>query len=160
VDETDIGRVREKQAVMIKLDAYPDVNVRGRVGLISYESKITNNVTMYEVDIIPEEVPAVYRSGMSADIDIIETTKESALLLPIDAVVNENMKSYVWVMPGKDARPVKREVSTGIADDQNIEITGGIKDDDRIAVISQKVIQLDKKEGTNPFMPQRPKRMR
>ena len=63
VDETDIGRVKKGQRVIIALDAYPDVKVNGTVDLIEFESKTVNNVTMYEVNIIPDKVPDVYRSG-------------------------------------------------------------------------------------------------
>ncbi len=153
VDETDIGRVREGQGVVIKLDAYPDVIVKGKVDLISYESRVVNNVTMYQVDIIPERVPTVYRSGMSADIDIIEKRKEHALLLPSIAVITENRSHYAWVVRKPGTKPVKIQIEVGISDDQNIEILSGIDEYDTIAVMAQTNIPLDKKQGTNPFMP-------
>lgn len=153
VDETDIGRVKEKQGVIIKLDAYPDVVVTGKVDLISFESRVVNNVTMYQVDIIPDHVPAVYRSGMSADIDIIVQKKERALMLPTYAVITEKKKRYVWVADSSGKKPRKVQIETGISDDQNIEILSGIVESDTIAVMAQTNIPLDKKQGTNPFMP-------
>jgi macrolide-specific efflux system membrane fusion protein len=154
VDETDIGRVKKGQRVIITLDAYPDVKVSGSVDLIEYESKTVNNVTMYEVNIIPDRVPDVYRSGMTADVSIIEKAKENALLIPVDAVISDGSSHYAWVLSGSSKRPVKKEITVGMADDQNIEIVSGISEADRVAVMSNNV-SLEAKNSKNPFMPQR-----
>jgi len=157
VDETDIGRVKKGQRVTIGLDAYPDVKVKGRVDLIEYESKTVNNVTTYQVNIIPDTVPEVFRSGMTADVNIIEKTRDNVMLVPSDAVINENQKSYVWVVPKDANKPEKVEIQTGISDDQNIEVVTGIQDSYKIAVMEQKSISLEAKKSSNPFMPTRKK---
>jgi membrane fusion protein, macrolide-specific efflux system len=157
VDETDIGRVKVGQNVIISLDAYPDVHSRGRVELISFESKTVNNVTMYEVDIIPDKVPAVFRSGMTSNVTIIEKTDDHALLLPADAVYTENQANYVWLVKDKNSTPVKRGLKTGVTDDQNVEVLSGITEKDRVAVMIDTSQKLEAKNSTNPFMPQRKK---
>jgi len=154
VDETDIGRVAKNQRVSITLDAYPDVKVDGRVDMIGFESKTVNNVTMYEVNIVPDRVPGMYRSGMTADVSIVERAKENALLLPNDAVITDGDARYVLVLGGTSGKPVKREVRAGMADEQNIEIITGVTAGERVAVIANGV-SLDAKTVKNPFMPQR-----
>ena len=72
VDETDIGKITPDMKAIITLDAYPDTKIKASVEHIYYESKTVNNVTIYEVDLIPEEVPAFFRSGMNATVDFIE----------------------------------------------------------------------------------------
>jgi membrane fusion protein, macrolide-specific efflux system len=157
VDETDIGGVKVGQPVIINLDAYPDVQTRGKVELISFESKTVNNVTMYEIDIIPEKVPAVFRSGMTSNVNIIQKTDEHALLLPADAVYSENRGSYVWLVKDKNSTPVKRELKIGISDERNVEVLSGITEKDRVAVMTETTLKLDAKNSTNPFMPNRKK---
>ena len=157
VDETDIGRVKEGQRVTISLDAYPDVNVSGRVDLIEYESTTVNNVTMYKVNIIPDKVPEVFRSGMTANVNIIEKAKEDILLIPTDAIVSDKGKSYVWIATKDSKEPEKKLIATGISDDQNTEVISGINADTRIAVLAQSGVNLEAKKSTNPFMPQRKK---
>lgn len=154
VDETDIGRVAKNQRVSITLDAYPDVKVDGRVDMIGFESKTVNNVTMYEVNIVPDRVPGMYRSGMTADVSIVERAKENALLLPNDAVITDGDARYVLVLGGTSGKPVKREVRAGMADEQNIEIITGVTAGERVAVMANGV-SLDAKTVKNPFMPQR-----
>ncbi len=159
VDETDIGRVKEGQRVEIGLDAYPDVNVKGRVDLIEYESTTVNNVTMYKVNIIPDTVPAVFRSGMTANVSIIEKAREDALLIPSDAMVTENQKYYVWIATDEGENPRKREIKIGMTDDRNVEVVSGLTVKDSIAIMAQSV-SLDAKTGTNPFLPQRKKKQK
>src|SRR5262249_53194260 len=81
VDETDIGKVKIGQTVDITLDAYPDIQLTATVNHIYYESKIVNNVTMYAVDLLPDHIPDVFRSGMSANVQIIQAQKDHVLLV-------------------------------------------------------------------------------
>ncbi|MEJ2744425.1 MAG: efflux RND transporter periplasmic adaptor subunit [bacterium] len=102
VDETDVGRVRVGQRAVVSLDAYPDVKAPSKVDHISYESKIVNNVTIYEVDVLPERVPDVFRSGMSAVVEIIEASKEDVLCLPLEAVKKTGKGGEVLLVQGPD----------------------------------------------------------
>jgi macrolide-specific efflux system membrane fusion protein len=156
VDETDIGKVKVGQDAMISLDAYPDVNVEGTVDHIAYESTIVNNVTIYLVNIITKNVPAIFRSGMSANVDIIEQKKENVLLIPLEAVKQDAQGSFVFISPARDEKPVKRRVRLGIADDKNVEILSGLDTNDKI-IISTQYYQPSKENdlGGNPFMPHR-----
>jgi len=159
VDETDIGGVTKGQRAEISLDPYPDVKVNGVVFHISYESKMQNNVTMYEVEIVPDRVPPVFRSGMSAAINIIQTVRENALLIPLETVVTEGGRSYVLLGRGRGKDPEKREVKLGISDETRVEVLSGI--DERSPVLVE--VRPDRKDGRspgnkNPFMPARKKR--
>ncbi len=157
VDETDIGRIKEGQSAEISLDAYPDVKANGRVILIKYESTVVNNVTTYEVDILPDRVPPVFKSGMSANISIFDHIKNNVLLLPDGAIHNENQQSYVFVETGDRKKPEKRIIKTGLDDEQNTEIISGLGAKDRVIVIEKKFIPVDTSKGESPFMPKRPK---
>ena len=157
VDETDIGRVRVGQKTIISLDAYPEIKVSAKVSHISYESKIINNVTMYEVDVLPDSVPGVFRSGMSANVDIIESIKNNVLLLPLKAVYDDKGGAkYVLIKnKGRENNLEKYPVTTGMISDNDIEITGGIGEGDIVII---KTVKFDipdpDSKGTNPFRPQ------
>ncbi len=156
VDETDIGRVSLGQTAVISLDAYPQTKVRAIVDHIAYESKIVNNVTIYEVDILPEKVPAVFRSGMSANVDIIEQRKEHVLLIPREAVKQDDEGSFVLVSTSSNNEPVKRRVQLGISDDKNVEVIAGLETQDNIIIATQNYLSSKEKDpGRNPFMPSR-----
>ena len=156
VDETDIGKVKLKQTAVISLDAYPDTKVKAKIDHIAYESKIVNNVTIYEVDILPEKVPAIFRSGMSANVNIIEQSKENVLLIPLEAVKQDADGSFVLISSGRSEKPVMRRVQLGISDDKNVEVVSGLETQDNIVMASQSYQPLkDTESGKNPFLPSR-----
>ncbi len=154
VDETDIGKVLVGQNSLAGLDAYPDVSARGKVDHISYESKTVNNVTTYEVDIIPEKVPSVFRSGMTANVTIFDKQKANVLVLPLEAVTVDNTGSYVSVDTGIPGKPEKRKIETGMNDLSNVEVVSGITEAEKIIVTSKKFALNQQSAGTNPFFTQ------
>ena len=157
VDETDIGGIRVGQEAMISLDAYPKIKVMGKVDHIYYESKTVNNVTIYQVDIIPDSVPEVFRSGMSATVNIIEKTRKDALVIPVEAVKrNAGSDPYVLVSQGIGRPPIERKVELGISDEKNIEVLSGLSAEDKILIRSQKyTLPNASGAGTNPLIPSR-----
>ena len=171
VDETDIGKIKVGLEAKISLDAYPEVREKGTVDHISYESKIVNNVTTYDVEIAPKNIPAVFRSGMSAAVNIIQESKSDILTLPLAAVKKDSKsskdsrgstgseesksgRSYVMVQKEGAFEPVKVTVETGVADSTNIEIISGVGVEDKVVIEGKKFKLSDKSSaGTSPFMP-------
>lgn len=156
VDETDIGKVKVGQEAVISLDAYPDAKIRATVDHIYFESETINNVTIYKVDLLPQEVSAFFRSGMNATIDFIILKKDDALLLAEEAVIGENNENYVLVRNGREF--VKRPVSLGLTQDKSVEIVSGLNADDIVVIRSKKYsLPGSSSVGKNPFMPARPR---
>lgn len=156
VDETDIGKVKVGQDAKISLDAYADVKERGTVEHISYESKVVSNVTTYDVQVIPQKTPSVFRSGMSADINIIQERKKDIMILPQEAIRKEGKEVFVMVKKAEKDPPVKVQVETGIKDLNNIEIISGLTLEDKVVIESKKFVLSEKSTTTNPFMPASP----
>ena len=157
VDETDIGKIKLNQEAEVSLDAYADTKIKAVVDHIYYESTTVSNVTVYYVDLRPKEIPAFFRSGMNANVDFIVQRKEHALLLPVLAITKKDDRSFVWLQGTDSRKPVKQEVQTGITDDKNIEITGGLKTGDQVLVKVGKLFLSTITSGRNPFMPSMPK---
>ena len=156
VDETDIGRVKIGQKALIGLDAYPDIRVNGVVEHIYYESHLQNNVNIYNVDVIPDRIPDVFRSGMSANIKIIVQEKNGTLLLPISAVLNKNGKSVVLQKNGTTQQTIRYSpVQIGLQDESNIEIVKGLTDSSVVLLPDTSFVLPKNSTGSNPFTPQR-----
>jgi len=155
VDETDIGKVKFGQTAIVKLDAYPDIEVKAKVNHISYEATVVNNVTIYKVDILMERIPSVFRSGMSANVKIIQQRKKNVLTIPVDVVRHAGKSSFVLVSNGKDSKPERRDVELGISDLKNVEVISGLTLNDKIILDSIKY-ELSKSPSNvteNPLMP-------
>ncbi|MDD5439819.1 MAG: HlyD family efflux transporter periplasmic adaptor subunit, partial [Candidatus Omnitrophica bacterium] len=154
VDETDIGKIRTGQKADISLDAYPQIKITGTVNHIYYESQVVNNVTIYQVDMMPDTVPDVFRSGMSATVSVVVEARDGVLTLPLAAVKRDKEGPYVLITrePGKE--PVRRPVKCGLSDDKNIEIVSGLTADDKVLMITEKYKGPQaSSQSTNPLSP-------
>ena len=156
VDETDIRAITINQGAMITLEASPDTKINAIVDHIYYESTIVDNVTVYNVDLLLQHVPAFFRSGMNASVDFIIQLNNHALLIPASAVNNNGDRNFVWLKDPGNNKPVTREVKTGINDDKNIEIISGLQENDHVLVKIKKFSLNNTTIGYNPFSPFKP----
>ena len=153
-DETDIGRVRKGQGALITLDAYPDVQLEGVVDHVAYESEIVNNVTIYNVDILPKEIPDIMRSGMSVTVEVIEKKAEDVMIIPLSAIHYDGERQYVLVQDRR-GKITERNIKTGLNNDQTAEVISGLSAEDSVITQDTAYLPERKKSGTNPFLPQR-----
>jgi macrolide-specific efflux system membrane fusion protein len=112
-----------------------------------------NNVTIYKVDILPDKVPDVFRSGMTATVNIVESAKENVLTLPLAAIRRDKDGAYALASKGKGQKPEKRKIVLGVSDEKSSEIVSGLTPEDTVLMFSQKYKAASGKAGTNPLMP-------
>jgi len=153
VDETDIGKVMLGQKAVIVIDAYPDDKISAVVEHIYYESETVNNVTIYKVDLLPEQVPQFFRSGMNATVDFIEQERKKVLLLPVEAVYKDKEGVFVLLKKNGEGQPIRQAVQVGISDDKNTEIISGISVNDKVVVKNAKFVLPSSDVGSSPFTP-------
>ncbi|NOU35302.1 MAG: HlyD family efflux transporter periplasmic adaptor subunit [Kiritimatiellaceae bacterium] len=150
VDETDIGAIFPGQHVNVQLDAYPDAAFEGSVSRIAYDSKMVSNVTMYEVDVSPENLPAFARSGMTATLTFLVEEHKDVPAVPTAALEYRKGKSFVR-LPAKDGKePESRPVKTGLSQNAFTEITKGLAAGEEVLIPQ---VVRKKGSGANPFMP-------
>jgi membrane fusion protein, macrolide-specific efflux system len=157
-DETDIGRIKIGQQAIINLDAYPKDKIKGSVDHIAYESQLVNNVTIYDVDIVPREVPDFFRSGMSANVEVIEDSRKGVILIPLEALQNNQGEKFVMLKKVKGKGMEKRQIKVGLTDIDSAEIISGLSLSDIVLIKDQKYVPQKQDTSTNPFMPSRKKK--
>src|SRR3990172_8985333 len=75
------------------------------------------------------------KPGMFAKLEIILSEKPQALVVPGEAVLEERGARFVFLVKGSQA--FRKEVITGIAQEQDLEILDGLKEGDRVIVKGQ-----------------------
>ncbi len=157
VDETDLAQVQMGQEATITLDAYPDQSIDGKVRRISYQSTLVNNVTTYEVDVWPDDIPSFLRSGMTANVVFNISEKDDVLAIPSESIQQNSGQSGVLIEdPDHKGKPKFIPVQTGITDGKQIEVISGLNEGDKILVKTFSTGSLSANStGTNPFMPSR-----
>lgn len=147
VDETEIVNVQVGQEVVLKVDALPGREYRGRVveiGSSGYNRPAQPDVTFFKVKILLENPGPELRARMSVRAEIKTATHERALAVPIQAVVErdpvegtgkpggtagksgkgEDVKVVFTIENGKAAQ---RPVTTGLSDETHVELMSGVK---------------------------------
>lgn len=116
VDERDITRVRVGQEALMSSEGLPEM-VRGRVSEITPGGD--PNQRAFRVRIALEDA-ANLPFGLTLEVNIVTDRHESALLVPAGAVTD----GTVWVMD--EGRAQRRDVTTGIAGSDRIEVLTGL----------------------------------
>ena len=87
LDETDIGLVRLEQKVEVYLEAYPEDRFACVVEKIAYDALTESNVTMYEVDVRPLQLPDFARSGMTANLEFVLEERKGVITVDSAAIM-------------------------------------------------------------------------
>ena len=125
VDESDIGRVQIGQRAFITADAYQSRRFFGEVVRIAAKGVNTSNVVTFEVKIeLKGRSRYLLKPEMTTNIEIIVGERESALLIPVEAVRRHRRKLFVSVR--KEGTDEDREVTIGINDGQKYEVLSGL----------------------------------
>jgi macrolide-specific efflux system membrane fusion protein len=154
IDETDIAAIKKDQRAQIILDAYPNQPIDGKVVQIAYDATLTNNVTTYEVDILPIDPPEFLRSGMTSNVSVEVERKDNVLRVPSMAI--QSTEDGDMVLTGTPKEPRGVIVQTGLDDGKNVEIVSGLLENDEV-LVKQSGSLKKKKAGGSPFMPTGPR---
>jgi len=154
VDETDIGAINVGQRATINLDAFPEETVPARVDHVAYEATVVNNVTIYEVDVLPDHVPHFMRSGMTSAVTFMTAEKLGALVVPAEAVRQDRSGASV-LTPGKTSwtKPVRKTVTIGLSDGKRTEIVSGLQEGEAVLAPSLRLPRAGRQQRSNPFSP-------
>jgi len=134
VDESQIGRVRLDQEADITADAFPGRTFQGKVVRIATRGVNLSNVVTFEVKIeVIGEARTLLRPEMTANVVIIVSRKDSALLVPSEAVFLRKGKPFVQVAKDDGTRE-ESPVETDLTDGTKTEITRGLAEGQTVVV--------------------------
>jgi macrolide-specific efflux system membrane fusion protein len=153
VDETDIAQIKVGQEAQVSLDAYPKDFIHATVSRIAYDAKTVSNVTTYQVDLVPIDVPPFMKSGMTANVSFFIERRENAMTIPLTAVHREEDRTFVLVpsaAPKRDPQP--QSIETGITDGKRVEVIAGLSLDS-LVYLPNLVMPEEVAKSSNPFMP-------
>lgn len=161
VDENDVAQIHLGDTARIKVDAFPDVELRGVVYEIAHSPIVSGQGTQEEVVNFQVRIRIVdndhrMRPGMSCSVNIETETKSNVLAVPIQSVTmqqdaavaaaaaDDYRKTNRKAASAKSKRPqsivwvvngttvASRRISTGISDEGFIEVVSGLKTGDRV----------------------------
>lgn len=152
VGEADAPKVHLDMPTIITLEAVPNKVFHGKVKDISSLATEQNpwdggtpGQKNFEVTIAVTEVdPKLLKPGMTANIEFIMYELDKAVYIPIEAVVEQQGKTYVFVKEGGSYK--RTQIETGRYNDNFIRIIKGLKTGQVIA-LRDPTRELDQQEA-------------
>lgn len=135
VDEDDLTDISLGSAANVVLTAYPDQTFPGKVTAIGDASADSSGNVTYDVTVTLEGDVSGLLQGMTGDVTFVTEETADVLYVSRRAILTEEDKTYVKVK-NVDGSIVKREVTTGLSDRSNVEISGDIAEGDIILIES------------------------
>ena len=134
VDETDIGKIKEKQKANFTVDAFPKNIFDAAIREIRPKAVIKDNVVNYEVmlDISKKNI-ALLRPEMTANITVTTGTHNNVLVIPRGAVKRSGKKSFAVIKEG--ANVSEKVIELGWRDGDMQEVTSGLSEEDEVGVL-------------------------
>jgi RND family efflux transporter MFP subunit len=146
LDETDVAWVSVGQDARVGVDAFPGVEMAGKVTYIAPTANSASGVVLYPVTVrlVSGESPA--RAGMTADVEVITASQEDALIVPLRAVHVKDGQAYVDRLVNGQIERVG--VTLGLTTDVEAQVTSGLAAGDVVVVVAQA-----ERDSDTPMMP-------
>ncbi len=181
VNESDVLKVKLGDEVDIEVDAYQDRSFKGVVTQVANSAsnatgatvvltsdQVTNFVVTIRMnpnsykDLLGKTFP--FRPGMSASVDIFTRVEKDILTVPIQAVTiredkddkkkendeDDEIQEIVFLYEGADTVST-RVVTTGIQDDDYIQVKTGLAEGDKLVVGPYSAISRKLEEGSEVY---------
>jgi HlyD family secretion protein len=150
LNEVDVAKLTLGQKAKLTFDAIDGLVATSSVVEIDTLGTQTQGVVTYDVKLLFSQGDERVKPGMSVTADILSTSKDNVLLLPLSAVTEDKTGLFVEKVVTKmtvssstrkmATKPevVRTTVTTGISNDRFIEITSGLAQGDQV-IITKKV---------------------
>lgn len=135
ISEVDIAKVKVGDNVKITFDALgPDEEFAGKIVEIDPAQTEVSGVIYYKVTAMFTADAQIIKPGMTANLDVLTAKKENALMIPFQALKEENSQKYVQIVENGKLKNINIEI--GLKGDTNIEILSGLSDGQNVVTFS------------------------
>ena len=160
LNEVDIAKVNVGQPVRITLDAYPQKTFSGKVRFVAPAATVVEKIKVFAVEIELDELSEAFRTGMSANVEILGEKRDKAVSIPLEALQRREGKTVAYRLK-KDLKPEQIKsakeglsgrnkftwlsehwkeyfetvpVEAGIATLERVEVLAGLKSGDEVSL--------------------------
>ncbi len=136
VSEAQVHRVGAGQAAVVRVEAFPDLRLTGRVtrvgALASASAARPFDDKRFDLIITLDPTDAELRPEMTIRADVIVGSRKDVLLVPVTALFNKDGRHVVYL--NGFSGPEARQVEVGESNDRLAEVTSGLQEGDRVAL--------------------------
>ncbi len=175
LNEVDIAKVDIGRPVRVTLDAYPQQIFTGQVSFVAPAAELIDKIKVFKIEIQPDELNKHFRTGMSANVEILGEKRDNALSIPLEALQRNEGQTVAYQLK-KNLRPNQigeaKEglnsrskfiwlsehwkdyfnivpVKAGIATLERVEIISGLAENDEVALEDPSRKKIEKDDENN-----------
>jgi hypothetical protein len=130
VTQADLSSLKVGQTAACTIDGLTNGSFDAKITSISTQpassssSGSSSSTTDYTVDLQPDSLPSLARSGMTGSLSVTIAKRSNVLVVPTSAVSGGASSSFVQVM--QNGKPTYRQVTTGLSTSSLTQITSGL----------------------------------
>ena len=133
IPEREYRRIARGQTAVIAVDALQGSEFQATVARIS--PVVDPGTGTFKITVEVSDPTRRLKPGMFGRINIVYDMHPQALQVPRSAIIDEAGETSVFVV--EDAKAVRRIITTGYANNGNIEIVAGLTGSEKIVVVGQ-----------------------
>ena len=137
VPEHEMSKIQKGQQALLQVDAIKDETFEGKVLRVS--PTVDPQTGTFEVTVSIRDESKQLRPGMFGRVRIVYDTHPNALMIPKNAVIEEDGMSSVYVI--KNSMAYRQSINTGYSNGDNIEVLEGLAPSDTVVTIGQSSLQ-------------------
>lgn len=145
--EKELPRLKEGQAAVVRIDALPGKQFAAHVRRINPNVDPSSGTVKVVLDFEPPDRRSMPESAF-ARVSLVMDTRQNVLLLPKDAIMQEDGESFVYVLrdapaevggPDEGALYAAERVAIGTAleDSANVQVFRGLEETDQVVISGQ-----------------------
>jgi len=139
IPETDVDAVRKIDRFEVMIEALHEKKISGSKNFLAVAPE--SQAQVYRLELEVGNKSGEILPGMFARVEIIKNEFPEALTIPLYAVISRDNKHFVFLEEGNVAK--LQEVSLGILDGWQIQITEGLAPGQRVIVVGQRSVDAD-----------------
>jgi len=133
VIEREFIHLQKGQPVKITIAAFPDRVFAGRIEIVTPALDLQSRTAEIQISIPNPDF--VLKPGMFGRAEIILRSNPQAVLVPIQSLLTEVDKDYVYVL--REGKAHRRPVRKGVVRDEAVEILQGLSPGEQIVTAGQ-----------------------
>jgi HlyD family secretion protein len=163
------------QLVRVTLDAYPQKVFTGKVSFVSPAAELVEKIKVFKVEVALDELGDSFRTGMSANVEILGEKRDKAISIPLEALQRrdgqtvayrlkaglkpqqiaaareglEGRSKFIWLSDHWKEFYEIVPVTAGIATLERVEILAGLKSGDQVALEDPTKKKVEKDDENN-----------
>lgn len=134
IDETEVGKLMVEMPMEITIGAVQDLKIPASLEYVSPKGVEESGAILFEMKAalnLPQDL--FIRAGYSANAEIILDQRKGVITIPESSVEFSGDSAFVYMVKNEKPQEFERkQVKIGLSDGVNIEVTEGLKENDKI----------------------------